>query len=248
MPYSQEAAEQFLQLYNRLDKFMRMLAQSSPSTPHAELLDRIRKYELNGTIAYSRNNEFLKDMARLRNTIVHNPKEDAEVIALPLQSVVERYAALIDKAMSPPSCMQIAIPRASVLSAGWHDRIGDTARRMRKAEYSHIPILKDDVVLGVFSESSLYTYFALRGELVLDESATIADLAGVTALDAHSSECFRFLPASADMDDLLDLFQNIKHGRKRLVMVFVTHDGRPTGRLVGILTAWDVLRYTVQQD
>lgn len=248
MPYSQENAEQFLQCYNRLDKYMRMLTQSSSSTPHAELLDRIRKYDLDNTIGHPRNNEFLKDMARLRNTIIHNPKEDGEVIALPLQSVVQRYADLVDKVISPPQCMELAIPRASVLSTSRNDRILDTARRMKKAEYSHIPILENEVVTGVFSESSLYTYFTLRGELVLDEAATIADLGEVTALSAHSSECFRFLPPSADMDDLLDLFQNIKHGRKRLAMVFITHDGQPTGRLIGLLTAWNVLRYTVELD
>lgn len=248
MPYSQQSAEQFLQYYNRLDKYMRILTQSPTATPHVELLERVRKHALNRAIAHPQTIEFLKDMARLRNTIVHTPKENGEVIALPLVSAVDRYAALVERAISPPRCMDMAIARRDILCAHMDDGVLDSVRRMKKAQYSHLPILKDERVEGVFSESSLYTYFALKGELIIDHSMKIGHLGRVTDLDAHSSECFEFMSDEADMDDLLDLFQEQKHGRKRMVMVFITDRGKPNEALRGILTLWDILRYAAQGE
>ncbi|MDD3244480.1 MAG: CBS domain-containing protein [Eubacteriales bacterium] len=248
MPYAQEDAERFVQCYNRLDKYMRMITQASASTPHSELLDRIRKYDLDRIVGDPENNEFLKDMARLRNTIIHNPTQDGEVIALPLRSVVDRYARLLELATSPPLCTALAHPLERIVFARRTDRIWEAARRMRQAQYSHLPILEDGRVTGVFSESSLYTWFSLKSALTVTQDSTIADLGHVIDLDAHSSEFYGFLPENADMDDLLERFFTLKQGRKRLAMVFITRDGSPQGKLVGLLTAWDVLRYTVEDD
>jgi hypothetical protein len=60
-------------------------------------------------------------------------------------------------------------------------------------------------------------------------------------VDNHITETFRFLPWDAKVFDAKDLFEKALKKMERIGMIFLTQNGKPTEKLLGILTPWDIL-------
>ncbi len=110
---------------------------------------------------------------------------------------------------------------------------------MQKNNYTHIPIIEHDVVVGVFSENTVLSY------LIDDEIIEIGDDVCFTALgkylpiENHSSESFRFISRNASLQNVNELFEKALRSQDRIGLVFVTQNGKPSEKLLGIISAWD---------
>ena len=56
----------------------------------------------------------------------------------------------------------------------------------------------------------------------------------------HASEVFAFVPPTNTVSDVQHRFRDTFKTHKRLAAVFITDDGTENGRLLGLITAWDV--------
>ena len=69
----------------------------------------------------------------------------------------------------------------------------------------------------------------------------IEDFMELLPPDKHESERFVFLPKNATLFEVKNEFENRTGRSKRLAVVFLTDNGSISGRIVGMLTPWDVV-------
>ena len=77
--------------------------------------------------------------------------------------------------------------------------------------------------------------------LYFSKETTFAEAKEYIGLDYHKTEVYRFAEGSHYVDELKDIFERTYSGGKRLSMVFVTSNGKKDGKLLGIISPWDVL-------
>ena len=70
----------------------------------------------------------------------------------------------------------------------------------------------------------------------------INDFGDLLKLSNHSNEYYEFAPKDALYTEILERFDsNYGKRQKRLVLVFITENGKSTEKLQGLITPWDIL-------
>jgi CBS domain-containing protein len=182
----------------------------------------------------------LQTFAKLRNAIVHTHLPNAAPIATPNEAAVAEYEKMVAGLLYPPPALSVAIALDNIFTTGWDERVRDVVAVMNEHVYTHAPILRDGAVVGVFSENTLFSSLAAHAPLEITDETRFEELREFLALDRHASEFFVFVPETATLADLLICFRKNFAEKKRLAAVFITENGRDTGRLRGLVTAWDI--------
>lgn len=234
---SRQAAQQLLRLYNDVDAFLRQQYKQDKYTDHTFLIQQLAA--TNRIVA--RYQQEMRAIAQLRNNLVHNPFSSvAEPIAYPHPEVVKRYKDIRDALLNPHSAISIAIPVHKIYTARLDSKLFKVLKDMDENIYTHVPIIENDKMVGVFSENTLLSFLAETGEAVITEDMTIANFADYVPLKSHRSESFIFLPRRASLSTLFDSFNKAIHRHERIGMVFITEHGSETEKPLGIITAWDL--------
>ena len=148
----------------------------------------------------------------------------------------------IDSLKNRKTCGEIMVPFEKLFYRTKKDSVRSTLEQMRKISYGHVPVLDEKKrVFGVFTAVSFLNIMADRKGEPLPLEFNFFDAEKYIAFDHHDSEVYRFVKTSLFVDELKDIFENTYSGGKRLAMVFVTANGKPEEKLLGIISPWDVL-------
>ena len=244
---TRENSKKFLETYNRLDHYMRsILKRGSGKDSHSFLL---REMANRGNSVFQKNQQELLLFADLRNSMVHNPfMDEADPIAEPHDFIVNKYKKIVDSVMNPPRALEtIAVPESKIYKIYPKDSVMDIMRVMSRSGYSHVPIMRDGRVLGVFSTDTIFDYLADGlGTMPINETMLIRDLIDYTKLPNHANDYFKFLPATANLTEVEEEFSDSPVPGKRTAVIFLTDNGKPTGALLGMITPWDLLENGVK--
>lgn len=230
--------EMFFNLYNILD-------------------DQLRKYynidNLNTSVIIKRINE-LKDspsnldkergdkldiVRNLRNSLAHVERFDNKdnfIIKTSLIKFLKQEIALIKK---PPRAIDICKKIEQVYWATLDSNVEDVSKTMLQKGYTHVPILQDGYLYGVFSENTIFSHFVKNKYLNQDSSITLRYYDSYLDIYHHDTECFAFVSIKRKVTDLMPMFANKKDG-KRLAMIFVTKNGQENEKIIGIITYYDL--------
>jgi len=185
----------------------------------------------------------LKYIREIRNILNHKSKIDGEYLVQPNIKIVDKIQYIIDYINNPPKAFSRCIKINDVCYASGKDLIFNYMQKMKEEVYTHIPILEDGVVKGVFSENTLFGAL-IEDELVYEKEKTTFSsplILKYSQLENHASECFTFVKKDIYLEDIKELFQNYFKNGKRLAMVFITEHGKKEEKLLGIITLWDVI-------
>lgn len=230
----------FLDAYNRLDDFMRKTLNTRPGAGHSQLLAEITK---RGAMLQSQLFA-LEGFARLRNAIVHSPlASDARPIAEPHLDAVQEYEALVSSVLEPSLASRIAIPLKDIFSTQWSHGVLQVVETMQANVYTHVPILENATIVGVFSESTIFAVLAARRQITIDHATKMSELREFVPLSGGLSEVFEFLSVKTSASEVALRFQRTFREKRRLGAVFLTGNGDATDRLCGLITAWDVANW-----
>ena len=177
----------------------------------------------------------------LRNMLAHNNmKIDGEEIiqfSPLLLSTLKKITNAISKPILVKDCMV-----KNMCSATFNDKVLYLIKDMKEKGISHIPVFdENNHLLGVFSQSTLFTYTSEEGIHKLNENDTLSMYAKYLPIDQHDNESFGFIGCEEDIEKAKSLFKRTKANKKKVVMLFVSKDGLPSQRILGILTPWDVI-------
>ena len=80
-------------------------------------------------------------------------------------------------------------------------------------------------------------------DCLLAKDAKIRDFSDFIPIDRHESESFAFVSRDTLVIDIEDMFAKELRQEKRLAVVFITDNGDPNEKLLGLVTAWDIAGY-----
>lgn len=145
---------EFLEIYNDIDKYMRKLLNLDDYVGHTELVQKMASRNK----IFSKYKDDLIQFAKLRNAIVHNPdKKYAEPIAEPHDFILNKYRNIRNKVKNPPLALEtIAIKSENIYTTNMKDIALHVMKEMNKKTFTHVPVIENNRLIGVFSENTVF--------------------------------------------------------------------------------------------
>lgn len=222
----------FLDKYRQLEAYVRsQFRLNSDQSPIAYLM-RLPQFRL-----YYQELDYCR---QVRNVLSHNDKIEDSFLVEPSTEMLDLLDGVLKKIQNPVRAKQIAIPKDKVLCKTLNDFVLPTMREMNEKVYTHIPIMNKGAVCGVFSENTLLSYLVDEELVCIDQNTVFHDLRPYLPLELHKSESFRFVASNTPLNEIQALFENALEDVDRIGMVFVTANGKPHEKMLGIITAWDI--------
>ncbi len=228
-----ERTREYLDLYSRLEKAIR---------------DRYPVPSGEGALAWLARNDRdyrnIKDeldyCREVRNFLQHNELVNDDYAIIPSEGMVQTMRNILSRVAEIPKAIHICTKTRQLYSVSLQDRIRPAMRTMARNSYTHVPILQDGFVVGVFSENTLVAHMNTDEVVEITEEDTFEKMKGLLPLDKHVGETFRFVSEGLLATEIAEMFLDALKRRERLCMVFVTANGKQSEKLLGIITAWDM--------
>lgn len=234
-------SNEFITLYNELDLYMRKYLKTNDEESHTSLIKRMAEKSR----IFGRYKDELASFARLRNAIVHNHyRRDAEPIAEPHDFVLKEYAKIKDEVINPPLALNtIAIKAESIYTTTLDSVALDVMKKMSEKLYTHVPVIENSKLVGVFSEDTVFSYMVKNEDILIEKDVMIKEFADFVPIREHRNEIFRFVPRNTPVILVEDEFQKAFSEGKRLAVIFITETGKEIEKILGMITAWDLVGY-----
>ncbi|OGH16010.1 MAG: hypothetical protein A3C30_00880 [Candidatus Levybacteria bacterium RIFCSPHIGHO2_02_FULL_40_18] len=233
----QDGTDKFLAIYNEIDHYMRGFLNAQDYVDHGVLLRQMSEKNR----LFSDYYKDLKLFAELRNLLVHNPYPDrANPIIIPHEYITQKYEEIKNAIMRPKKAIDIAIRREFIYTTSLDANAIDVMAEMDDKTYTHVPVIEEDKLIGVFSENTLLAYLVSHRDAIILKDTKIEEFKDFIGVDKHKSEYFEFVPRDTLLADVELLFQQGLKARKRIAVVYITENGRRDEKLLGMVTAWDV--------
>ncbi|MCI0922525.1 CBS domain-containing protein [Sphingobacterium rhinopitheci] len=224
-------AEKFLEIYNRIDIYLKDRSKSDYETFATKVKNSnnvlIKRYQIE-----------LLDYGELRNAIVHNPKIGGKYIAEPLAKVIENFESILNKLESPLK----VIPefQFEVLGAKEDDDLLPILKTMRENSFSQFPIFNEQgVVIELINTNTISRWLANQTEDndIVIENPKVLDL----IIEVEFKQNYRFISRSTNIYEAYNLFiQQIIKKKRNLDVLFITHSGCKSEKLLGLITIEDI--------
>jgi len=227
---------EFINLYNQLESLIR----SSYDLPKDAGPIYWLSHSLTSFRDVSANLDYIR---RVRNLLSHCGLVNGDYPVTPSAGMLETLRETISKVRDIPNALRLCIETRDIYAASMSDCIRPAMREMAEKVFTHVPILEDGRVVGVFSENTLLAYMNTSNIVVISENDTFEKVRDFLPLDRHVSEKFAFVSRGTIATEVVKLFQDSLARRERVGMVFVTEHGEPDEELLGILTAWDMAAF-----
>lgn len=228
--------KELLTIYNEIDAFLRRNYRQDKYSDHIFLIQELSR----SNRIINRHQAELRAVAQIRNSLVHNPFTGAEPIVEIHPEVIKRYRAIRNALLNPDTALSIAVPTAKIFNVSLNSNLSKVLESMEKNIYTHVPVIKDDKMIGILSENTILAYLVESGEGIITKDMLVNDIAHLLPLEAHKSEKFIFLPRNASLGQVYGVFNKAIHKHERIGMVFITEHGKSEEKLLGIITAWDL--------
>ncbi len=163
----------------------------------------------------------------LRNVAVHAPSfADIEKPAIvKLQRVVNTFSK---------KAMDIATPGDQIYKVGLDESVEKIIKIMDEKNFSHVPVVKEDEFIGVFSERTL---LSLVAQGIYERSKKVGEIRNLLV---KAGTEYIFLPLKVDFYRIYQMFQEYISRPQRLKAIFLTDSGKPSSKIKGMITAWDL--------
>ena len=185
----------------------------------------------------------IQSCAELRNFYSHNAKLNKRFIADVSDEAIQYVERLTKSVNNRQKCGERCIKFKDIFWKSLDDNVRDTMTIMQKKLYTHVPILENGKVIGVFDENSLFSYLAAQedGICIFDDKLSFSDLKDHIDLNNREMEEFCFFPINRFTDQAAEEFNNAQKRGKRIGLMLLTASGKSTDDLQGIITPWDII-------
>ena len=180
--------------------------------------------------------DYVRDV---RNLLTHRPRIGDEYAVEPTEAMIELLKKVIEKVKHPAIAETIMVPKEKVFCSSRNDLILPMIREMDQRAISHLPIMENGHVCGIFSDSKII-HCTISKEYQLDENSTFMEIEKELALDNQEKERFLFTDWNTPVDEISDIFEEASKNGEKIGVIFVTEHGRKDEKLLGIITAWEV--------
>lgn len=227
-----QLVDRFLKAYNTIDGHLRdTLRVQDESMAFREVA---RRY-LDEHPRWKRCHDQLVPLAKLRNILVHEHRQDSSPPAIPTAQAVSTIERIARDLMNPERAIPCFSREVSRLQLD--ESLAIAVKLMREKDYSQCPVYADGEFKGVLTERGLARWLTRRVE-----SCSLVDLEDDRVEDAlgleEKRDYFDFAPRNHPVWQVAEMFAT----NPQLEVVLITEDGCQDGELLGIATVWDIAR------
>jgi CBS domain-containing protein len=228
---------EFLDLYNHLDEAIRSRYQLEDRTSSA-IAFLATKFAHATSPELNALGEALDSIRQLRNTLVHVEKVEGEELVAVNPLLVEKLKEAILYVEKPPRAKDSAIAFSSLYQVGLGESLSSVLSVMQRRGFSHIPVMVDDQLYGVFSQEVLADYLLDHQSISLTKDTTLATFKDYLPIAKHRNERYLFLKEDVLVEEARQAFSEskAKYG-KRLGMIFLSANGKPGEPILGALVS-----------
>ena len=174
----------------------------------------------------------------------HKKKIGNEFAVEPSQQMIGFIDNLINKIKKRTKCYEIQISESNVCWKSINDSVKEAIKEMSDKLYTHIPILENGKVIGVFDENSIFNYLAKQEIIMIENNTTFNDIKDYIGLNDREMEEFIFFSSQRYLEELEIEFEKAYRKGKRIGIAFMTQNGKEDEKLQGIITPWDLIAYS----
>jgi CBS domain-containing protein len=173
--------------------------------------------------------EDLENLRQLRNINAHSPSflEIKPIAIQKLKIIVNTFCR---------KAIDIATPEKKIFSGTLNSDVDVIVKFMNEKLYTHVPITDGKKFIGVFSENTLLKLIAMN---LYKPNIKMREIERFLKA-SEGKDDYLFLPLDVDFFTVYKLFQDYIEKGKRLGVVFLTKNGKPSGQIKGLITAWDL--------
>ena len=231
--------KEFINLYNELDAYIAdKYDRFDEDSSIYFLINKFRKSNLDIERVYAKK---LDSIRKIRNLFVHESGIIEDLFEVS-NDVLETLKEIIDYIKHPLLAKDVMTPFEGVKVASLNSKVQNLIEIIYKEGFSNIPIVNDlNVVIGIFNSDVLVNLSFHK--IQVDKYTTIQDIEKYIMFDAHFNNRFVFVNERSEIDALNEFFAKSKEQyKKRLPLIFVTHNGKSNGVLKGIVAPIDLLK------
>lgn len=226
-------SENFLDCYNKIDTY---ITKADGYDSYVTFSHKIKK---SSNKLVQRFKDDLLSYGELRNAIVHNPKIGDKAIAEPHDETVVKLKELYQKITNPKK----VIPefQFKVSGAKENDFINEILIQMKHKSFSQFPVFdRENNVIELINTNTISRWLSHEIEAngtIIIENVKIKDLIP----EIEFKKNYRFISRDLSVYEAYDYFINqINTKQRNLDVLFITNSGKPTEKLLGLITIEDI--------
>ena len=198
-------------------------------------------YILSNQKEYKKFEKDINLIRKIRNLLSHGECKIEGKTAIEInENIIEKLKEIISLLENPPLVASRYITEMFVVDL--EEKLENLIKTMNEKKISHVPVLdKDKKLVGVFSENTIFSKLSEDEIIEIGKEYKVKDYEKYIKLENHSSEYFDFIKRNEELASAQNLFNKSIKKDKKLVMLFVTENGKKTEKILGIITPWDLL-------
>jgi len=198
-------------------------------------------YILSNQKEYKKFEKDINLIRKIRNLLSHGECKVEGKTAIEInENIIEKLKEIISLLENPPLVTSRYITEMFVVDL--EEKLENLIKTMNEKKISHVPVLdKDKKLVGVFSENTIFSKLSDDEIIEIGKEYKVKDYEKYIKLENHSSEYFDFIKRNEELASAQNLFNKSIKKDKKLVMLFVTENGKKTEKILGIITPWDLL-------
>ena len=198
-------------------------------------------YILSNQKEYKKFEKDINLIRKIRNLLSHGECKIEGKVAIEInENIIEKLKEIISLLENPPLVTSRYISEMFVVDL--EEKLEKLIKTMNEKKISHVPVLdKDKKLVGVFSENTIFSKLSDDEIIEIGKEYQVKDYVKYIKLENHSSEYFDFIKRNEELTSAQNLFNKSIKKDTKLVMLFVTENGKKTEKILGILTPWDLL-------
>ena len=198
-------------------------------------------YILSNQKEYKKFEKDINLIRKIRNLLSHGECKVEGKTAIEInENIIEKLKEIISLLENPPLVASRYITEMFVVDL--EEKLENLIKAMNEKKISHVPVLdKDKKLVGVFSENTIFSKLSEDEIIEIGKEYKVKDYEKYIKLENHSSEYFDFIKRNEELASAQNLFNKSIKKDKKLVMLFVTENGKKTEKILGIITLWDLL-------
>jgi len=179
----------------------------------------------------------LQEYADLRNAIVHE-RTDSHVIAEPNDVAMQKIELMVKLITEPPKLRKFMTRNVCRFQAS--NPIATAAATLYKKKYSQAPVYNGEDFVGLLTTNTIARWLGANAkeEFMFPSETSIKDVLEYTEISEHVI----FLKPDVSVYEVIERFHTYEANGKRLEAILVTNAGKPSEKLLGMLTIWDLLK------
>lgn len=178
----------------------------------------------------------------VRNFLVHTPKVKSGYAISPSKEMVDFLKKLIQQIKNPPKAIDYAVKINNMYTVSLKSNIIDVVQYMQTMGYTHVPVIENGKMMGVFSGNVIYTYLSQSNTRANSLDTELYALQEYLPIFKHTNEYFAFMPLTATLHEVSQLFKIDVRSMKQLAAIFLTENGRSDEKILAMLTPYSILR------